>query len=147
MVVRISSTLQFLDVYKGMADCGLHLLIIADCGINLKQFISYQVYANAHASPMQQETTVISSKRETSIATKDNADGSSLSSSSGWGVFAKGLASGSVTRAAKEIVLHPIDTVKSRIQTSAVNSTSNEEILFSSNYISHEYTRGLFSIE
>jgi len=127
-----------------MADCGLHLLYIS---INLKQFISYQVYANAHASPMQQETTVISSKRETSIATKDNADGSSQSSSSGWGVFAKGLASGSVTRAAKEIVLHPIDTVKSRIQTSAVNSTSNEEILFSSNYISHEYTRGLFSIE
>eukprot|EP01036_Dinobryon_divergens_P028868 gene28868-37879_t len=85
------------------------------------------VYMRA-CPPIKQETAVLNSKR-VSVTTTGN-DVSSVISSSGWGVFAKGLASGSVTRAAKEIVLHPIDTVKSRIQTAAVNASSSRSLLY-----------------
>ena len=90
-----------------------------------KRDILYQGRAATSNSPTIQDNVVLSSKREVSVTTTSSSDASSVSNS-GLGVFAKGLASGSVTRAVKEIVLHPIDTVKSRIQTATVNATSND---------------------
>jgi len=62
-------------------------------------------------------------------ATKDN-QGKNIGNNDDSAIFLKGLISGSVTRASKELILHPIDTIKSRIQTIAFNETMSPGLLY-----------------